>query len=200
LDREETRREGDGQLDPAQRVEYRIPGPARGGRRRGLNRRLNRRLRRTPCSRERFADQSNRRLLTARLVCHPRSGRITDHLGQADGWQTIAAIRGTDHDFILLQSLAKSGIDLSSVKVQNLQHADGKTALENGSVDAWAGLDPLLSTSVANGSSKIIYDNVKFNSYGFLDATESFLTRWPDLDQVIVDSYQRARVRDHKSG
>jgi sulfonate transport system substrate-binding protein len=78
--------------------------------------------------------------------------------------------------------------------VQNLAHADGKTALESGSVDAWSGLDPLLSASVVNAGSKIIYDNPSFNSYGFLNATESFLAKSPDLAQVVVDAYEKARA------
>jgi sulfonate transport system substrate-binding protein len=79
------------------------------------------------------------------------------------------------------------------VTLQNLQHADGKAALESGAVEAWSGLDPLLSTSVASGASTIIYDNIDFNSYGFLNATEEFLTTSPDLAQLVVDAYEKAR-------
>ncbi len=78
--------------------------------------------------------------------------------------------------------------------IENLQHADGKAALEAGAVDAWSGLDPLLSTSVANGASKIIYDNIDFNSYGFLNATETFLEKSPDLAQLVVNAYEKARA------
>lgn len=108
--------------------------------------------------------------------------------------KSIAVTKGTDPYFFLLQSLAKAGVNISTVSLQNLQHAAGKTALESGSVDAWSGLDPLLSTSVANGSSKIIYDNVNFNSYGFLNATETFLSKSPDLAQVVVNAYEKARA------
>jgi sulfonate transport system substrate-binding protein len=106
----------------------------------------------------------------------------------------VAAYKGTDPYFFLLQSLKKFKVPLSSVTIDNLVHADGKTALENGSVDAWSGLDPLLSTSVANGASKIIYDNPAFNTYGFLDATESFIQSSPDLTQAVVDAYEKARA------
>lgn len=106
----------------------------------------------------------------------------------------IAAYKGTDPYFFLLQALKKFDVPLSSVTIDNLVHADGKTALENGSVDAWSGLDPLLSTSVANGASKIIYDNPSFNTYGFLNATESFIRSSPDLTQAVVDAYEKARA------
>ena len=69
----------------------------------------------------------------------------------------IAATKGTDPYFFLLQTLEEHGLTLDDVVVENLQHADGKAAIEAGAVDAWSGLDPLLSTSVANGASNIIY-------------------------------------------
>ncbi|MBX9717698.1 MAG: aliphatic sulfonate ABC transporter substrate-binding protein [Microbacteriaceae bacterium] len=108
--------------------------------------------------------------------------------------RTVAATKGTDPYFFLLQALAEEGLGLADISLQNLQHADGKTALETGAVDAWSGLDPLLSTSVYNGAAEIIYDNVDFNSYGFLNATEEFITSNPDLAQLVVNAYEKARV------
>ncbi|MBC7590389.1 MAG: aliphatic sulfonate ABC transporter substrate-binding protein [Salinibacterium sp.] len=107
--------------------------------------------------------------------------------------KSIAATKGTDPYFFLLQALGEAGLSLDDVTVQNLQHADGKAALESGAVDAWSGLDPLLSTSVATAGSKIIYDNIDFNSYGFLNATESFIQKSPDLAQLVVNAYEKAR-------
>jgi sulfonate transport system substrate-binding protein len=106
----------------------------------------------------------------------------------------IAATKGTDPYFFLLQTLEEAGIGLDEVTIENLQHADGKTALETGAVDAWSGLDPLLSTSVAAAGSTVIYDNIDFNSYGFLNATEEFLAASPDLAQVVVNAYEKARA------
>ncbi|MBH0129073.1 aliphatic sulfonate ABC transporter substrate-binding protein [Salinibacterium sp. NK8237] len=107
--------------------------------------------------------------------------------------KNIAANAGTDPYFFLLQTLAEAGIELEEVTITQLQHADGKTALEAGTVDAWAGLDPLMSASVVNAGSRIVYDNPDFNSYGFLNATESFLETSPDLAQLVVDAYEKAR-------
>ncbi|EAR24423.1 hypothetical protein A20C1_03061 [marine actinobacterium PHSC20C1] len=107
--------------------------------------------------------------------------------------KNIGANAGTDPYFFLLQTLAEAGIGLDEVTITQLQHADGKIALESGAVDAWAGLDPLMSASVVNAGSRIVYDNPDFNSYGFLNATESFLEKSPDLAQVVVDAYEKAR-------
>jgi sulfonate transport system substrate-binding protein len=114
---------------------------------------------------------------------------VTDLRGK-----TIAAAKGTDPYFFLLQALDKFKVPLDSVKIENLAHADGKAALESGAVDAWSGLDPLLSTSIVTAGSKDIYDNPSFNSYGLLDATEPFLTKSPDLAQAVVNAYERARA------
>jgi sulfonate transport system substrate-binding protein len=121
----------------------------------------------------------------------PAGSSITD-VDQLAG-KSIAATKGTDPYFFLLQALAEAGLSIDDVTLQNLQHADGKAALESGAVDAWSGLDPLLSTSVAVAGSKIIYDNIDFNSYGFLNATEAFLEKSPDLAQLVVDAYEKAR-------
>jgi len=106
----------------------------------------------------------------------------------------IAVTKGTDPYFFLLQALDEAGVGLDEVTIENLQHADGKAALENGSVDAWSGLDPLLSTSVEVAGTEIIYDNIDFNSYGFLNATETFLQNSPDLAQLVVNAYEHARA------
>ena len=108
--------------------------------------------------------------------------------------RTVAATKGTDPYFFLLQSLEANGVDLADVQVENLQHADGKAALEGGSVDAWSGLDPLMAASEATVGSKLIYRNIDFNTYGFLNATEAFLETSPDLAQLVVNAYEKARA------
>jgi sulfonate transport system substrate-binding protein len=108
--------------------------------------------------------------------------------------KSVAVTVGTDPYFFLLQALDEAGLSLADITVVNVQHADGKAALENGSVDAWSGLDPLLSTSVEVAGTEIIYDNIDFNSYGFLNATETFLQNSPDLAQLVVNAYEHARA------
>jgi sulfonate transport system substrate-binding protein len=105
----------------------------------------------------------------------------------------IAATKGTDPYFFLLQALGEAGLAPTDVTVEVLQHADGWAALQNGAVDAWAGLDPIMAGAEEAGAS-LLYRNVDFNSYGFLNATETFLATKPDLAQAVVDAYERARA------
>ena len=53
----------------------------------------------------------------------------------------IAATKGTDPFLFTLQALDTVGLNKRDVQLVHLQHPDGKTALERGQVDAWAGLD-----------------------------------------------------------
>ncbi|NKX54315.1 aliphatic sulfonate ABC transporter substrate-binding protein [Arthrobacter mobilis] len=106
--------------------------------------------------------------------------------------KSVAATKGTDPYFFLVQSLDEAGLDTGDVTVQNLQHADGRAALDNGSVDAWAGLDPIMAGAEKEGA-KLFYRNLDFNTYGFLNATESFLAEQPELAQTVVNAYEKAR-------
>ncbi|MBG6084972.1 aliphatic sulfonate ABC transporter substrate-binding protein [Zhihengliuella flava] len=104
----------------------------------------------------------------------------------------IAATKGTDPYFFLVQTLQEHGMTIDDVTVENLQHADGWSALNNGSVDAWAGLDPIMAGAEEEGA-ELMYRNLDFNTYGFLNATEDFLENEPELAQTVIDAYQKAR-------
>jgi len=105
----------------------------------------------------------------------------------------IAVTKGTDPYFFLLQSLATAGLSPADVEIVNLQHADGKTALERGDVDAWSGLDPFLAQTVLEQGSRILYRNADFNSFGVLNAREDVITNKPETVQAVVDAYEQAR-------
>ena len=107
--------------------------------------------------------------------------------------KSVAATKGTDPYFFLLQALEQAGLKPGDVTVQNLQHSDGRTALENGSVQAWSGLDPIMAGAEQKGA-KLFYRNLDFNTYGFLNATESFLKNKPELAQAVVNAYEKARA------
>ena len=107
--------------------------------------------------------------------------------------KSVAATKGTDPYFFLVQALEEAGLTLEDVTVEQLQHADGRTALENGSVDAWAGLDPIMAGAEQNGA-RLIYRNLDFNTYGILAANEAFLEEDPEQAQAVVNAYEKARA------
>lgn len=108
--------------------------------------------------------------------------------------RSVAATKGTDPYFFLLQALETAGLSIADVEVQNVQHADGRSLLDGGSVAAWSGLDPIMAAAEVESGATLIYRNIDFNTYGFLNATESFITEHPDVAQVVVDAYEQARV------
>jgi sulfonate transport system substrate-binding protein len=106
----------------------------------------------------------------------------------------IAATKGTDPYFFLLQTLDTAGLTSADVEVINLQHADGRTALERGEVDAWSGLDPMMADTEINAGSTLLYRNIDFNTYGFLNANEEFIAQYPELTATVLEQYERARA------
>ena len=124
------------------------------------------------------------------LVVGKDSGAKTIHDLQG---KRIAATRGTDPWFFLLRTLAGAGMKPADIELVDLQHADGRAALERGQVDAWAGLDPIMAASQLNAGSKLIYRNVAYNTWGALNAREDFLAANPELTSIVLQNYERAR-------
>jgi sulfonate transport system substrate-binding protein len=113
---------------------------------------------------------------------------VTDLRGK-----TIAATKGTDPFLFLLRSLHQFGLRRDDVRVVHLQHPDGRVALEEGRVDAWAGLDPHMAASELDAGSRLLYRNVAFNTYGFLNVTEKFAQQHPAQMKQVLNAYERAR-------
>jgi len=106
----------------------------------------------------------------------------------------IAATIGTDPFLFTLRALHTAGLNRDDVEIVNLQHPDGRTALAKGQVDAWAGLDPHMAAAQIDDGDRLLYRNVDFNTYGFLNAREAFLKAYPDTVARVLKVYEKARV------
>ncbi|WP_293779001.1 aliphatic sulfonate ABC transporter substrate-binding protein [uncultured Oxalicibacterium sp.] len=127
---------------------------------------------------------------TALLV--PKDSPITS-VAQLKG-KKIAATKGTDPYLFLLRTLKLNGLSKKDVEIVHLQHADGRAALESGRVDAWAGLDPHMAASELQANSRLLYRNVAFNTYGFLNVREDFASKYPDTVKQVIAAYERTRL------
>lgn len=105
----------------------------------------------------------------------------------------IAATKGTDPFLFTLQALDTVGLNKRDVQLVHLQHPDGKTALERGQVDAWAGLDPLMASAQIQSGANLLYRNVGFNSYSVLSTKESFSKESPEAVEAVIKAYEQAR-------
>src|SRR5699024_10854975 len=81
----------------------------------------------------------------------------------------VAATLGTDPYIFLLRALNEEDISSDEVDIVNLQHGDGASALNSGSIDAWAGLDPHMARVETESNAQLFYRNPDFNTYGFLN-------------------------------
>jgi sulfonate transport system substrate-binding protein len=132
---------------------------------------------------------------TALVVAKDSTAKsITDLKGKK-----IAAQKGTDPYFFLLRTLNQAGLSQADVQYVNLPHAEGRTALERGQVDAWSGLDPHMAASELQAGSKLIYRNKDFNTYGFLNGREDFVKKYPETTKTLIRLYEQAKqwIVDH---
>jgi sulfonate transport system substrate-binding protein len=106
----------------------------------------------------------------------------------------IAVTRGTDPHIFLVRALDKAGLTEKDVKLVLLQHADGKTALVRGDVDAWAGLDPMMAQAEIEDGAKLLYRQAEDNTWGVLDTREEFAAKNPELVKRVLKVYEEARV------
>lgn len=105
----------------------------------------------------------------------------------------VAATRGTDPFFLLIRGLREAGLKASDVEIVALQHSDGYLAWTRGNVDAWAALDPFLSTAEVKDGARPLYRKIEFNTFGVLNVREEFLQKYPTYVQRVIKQYERAR-------
>ncbi len=106
----------------------------------------------------------------------------------------VAATKGTDPYLFLLRALHSVGLKRTDIEHVALQHADGRTALEQGRVDAWAGLDPLMAATELDSGARLLYRNVAFNTYGFLNVRDDFITKHPQEVKRVLATYEKSRA------
>ena len=105
----------------------------------------------------------------------------------------VAVTRGTDPHIFLVRALLEAGLSERDITPVLLQHADGKTALIRGDVDAWAGLDPMMAQAEVEDGAKLFYRNKAANTWGILNVREQFLKDHPDLVKRVLAVYEKAR-------
>jgi sulfonate transport system substrate-binding protein len=105
----------------------------------------------------------------------------------------VAVTRGTDPHIFLVRALLDAGLSEKDITPVLLQHADGKTALIRGDVDAWAGLDPMMAQAEIEDGAKLFFRKADANTWGILNAREAFLKDYPQIAQRVLATYEEAR-------
>src|SRR6202042_1554442 len=105
----------------------------------------------------------------------------------------VAVTRGTDPRIFLVRALLGAGLTEKDITPVLLQHADGKTALIRGDVDAWAGLDPMMAQAEIEDGAKLFFRKADANTWGILNVREQFLKDYPQITQRVLATYEEAR-------
>jgi sulfonate transport system substrate-binding protein len=105
----------------------------------------------------------------------------------------VAVTRGTDPHIFLVRALLDAGLSEKDITPVLLQHADGKTALIRGDVDAWAGLDPMMAQAEIEDGAKLFFRKPDANTWGILNVREQFLKDHPDVVRRVLAAYEEAR-------
>src|SRR5437763_2373179 len=105
----------------------------------------------------------------------------------------VAVTRGTDPHIFLVRALLGAGLSEKDISPVLLQHADGKTALIRGDVDAWAGLDPMMAQAEVEEGAKLFFRKADANTWGILNVREQFLKDNPDIVRRVLAVYEEAR-------
>ncbi len=105
----------------------------------------------------------------------------------------VAVTRGTDPHIFLVRALLGAGLSEKDITPVLLQHADGKTALIRGDVDAWAGLDPMMAQAEVEDGARLFFRKPDANTWGILNVREPFLKDYPDIVRRVLATYEEAR-------
>ncbi len=105
----------------------------------------------------------------------------------------VAVTRGTDPHIFLVRALLDAGLSEKDITPVLLQHADGKTALIRGDVDAWAGLDPMMAQAEIEDGARLFLRKADANTWGILNVREAFLKDHPDIVRRVLAVYEEAR-------
>src|ERR1700760_4035741 len=112
----------------------------------------------------------------------------------------VAVTRGTDPHIFLVRALLDAGLSEKDITPVLLQHADGKTALMRGDVDAWAGLDPMMAQAEIEDGARLFYRKPDANTWGILNVREQFLKDSPDAVRRVRALYEEARKQALANG
>jgi sulfonate transport system substrate-binding protein len=124
------------------------------------------------------------------LVTTPKTGikQVADLKGKR-----VAVTRGTDPHIFLIRALQEAKLTEKDVRLVLLQHQDGRTALERGDVDAWAGLDPLMAAAEVDGGATLFHRKPEANTLGVLNVREEFAKANPELLARVLKVYEEGR-------
>src|SRR5215207_1191880 len=105
----------------------------------------------------------------------------------------VAVTRGTDPHIFLVRAFQEAKLTEKDVKLVLLQHPDGRTALDRGDVDAWAGLNPMMAAAEIENGDVLFFRKPEANTWGILNVRDDFAKKNPQLVSRVLAVYEEAR-------
>jgi sulfonate transport system substrate-binding protein len=106
----------------------------------------------------------------------------------------VAVAKAAGSHYLLLESLAKAGLQWKDIEPAYLQPADGRAAFEGGSVDAWVVWEPYVAQVQKSSDARVLadgrYANVGYRRF-YLAATP-YAKRRPDVLAAVVGELRKA--------
>lgn len=105
----------------------------------------------------------------------------------------VAIQKGSGTHYFLLQAIEKAGLDPEKdVKFAYLPPADGRSAFEQGSVDAWATWDPYYGLAERDMKVRTIASGADYATQGsFYLASRSFVEENPEAIKIILEEIEK---------
>jgi sulfonate transport system substrate-binding protein len=98
----------------------------------------------------------------------------------------IAVAQASGSHYLLLAALRRAGLTTTDVRISSLAPADGRAALERGSVDAWVTWDPYLAAVQRQSHVRIVSGEEGLASYQrYYLVSSAFAARRPDVVRVL---------------
>ncbi|RKP53798.1 aliphatic sulfonate ABC transporter substrate-binding protein [Pararobbsia silviterrae] len=107
----------------------------------------------------------------------------------------IAVAKAAGAHYLLLAALRRAGLTPNDVQIAYLAPADGRAALETGSVDAWVTWDPYLASVEHEPGLRVLTDGRGLASYQrYYLASKPFADAHPEVLKVVYDALVESGV------
>ncbi len=112
----------------------------------------------------------------------------------------VAVVKGSYAHHLLVLVLQKGGLTTNDIEFINLSQADIATSIVNGTIDAAAIWDPLLTKLEAQGAVRVLADGTGIKKGALvIIASNDFVTGHRDQTKAILKAYRRGAdfIRSH---
>ena len=104
----------------------------------------------------------------------------------------VAVVKGSYAHHLLVLVLRKGGLTTSDIELINLSQADIATSIVNGTIDAAAIWDPLITKLESQGAVRVLADGSGIKKGALvIIASNDFVTKHRDQTKAVLKAYQR---------